>query len=176
MAKLFISNSCGFPLDVNLWLGLTSEQPIYLSLPFQRVMLSEGKIGQFLSIFWLRKIKFRLKHGKCPIFEDINQMNGWLAPDLIGQFVTRNCSARPPVCLESLSQWLTTPNTSSDSSSQPRRSRILCKKTCLIRSPHTLAVKIIWIMDKICNCNRVLEVIICDLQPLWRSIFLGGLT
>ena len=117
MAKLFISNSCGFPLDVNLWLGLTLEQPIYLSLPFQRVMLSEGKIGQFLSIFWLRKIKFRLKHGKCPIFEDINQMNGWLAPDLIGQFVTRNCEARPPVCLESTWLWLTIQNPSFSSTS-----------------------------------------------------------
>ena len=117
MLKLFIINSCGFPLEVKLWLGLTPNQPIYLSLPFQRVMLSEGKIGQFLSIFWLRKIKFRLKHGKCPIFEDINQMNGWLAPDLIGQFVTRNCEARPPVCLESTWLWLTIQNPSFSSTS-----------------------------------------------------------
>ena len=154
MAKLFISNSCGFPLDVKLWLGLTSKQPIYLSQPFQRVMLSEGKIGQFLSIFWLRKIKFRLKHGKCPIFEDINQMNGWLAPDLIGQFVTRNCSAQPPVCLESLGFWLTIPNTSA-SSSLPWRSLDWPQKNLSeagALTPHILPVKITSII-KICNCK-----------------------
>ena len=91
-----------------LMLNFDKVQPIYFVC---------CEIGQFLSIFWLRKIKFRLKHGKCPIFEDINQMNGWLAPDLIGQFVTRNCEARPPVCLESTWLWLTIQNPSFSSTS-----------------------------------------------------------